>query len=74
VLRFVCGTQMEHREKLREGSIANQSQSTCVEGIVNLFTVIDEFSPRQELFRAISAKSGIKLPEKEDLFPTLRGK
>jgi hypothetical protein len=43
-------------------------------GIVNLFTVIDEFSPRRELFRAISAKDGVKLPEKEDLFPTLSGK
>jgi hypothetical protein len=43
-------------------------------GIVNLFTVIDEFSPRRELFRNISAKNEVKLPEKEDLFPTLRGK
>jgi hypothetical protein len=45
-----------------------------IEGIVNLFTVIDEFSPQRELFRASSAKNGVKLPEKEDLFPTLRGK
>jgi hypothetical protein len=45
-----------------------------VRGIVNLFAVIDEFSPRRDLFRAISAKNGVKLPEKEDLFPTLRGK
>ncbi len=44
-----------------------------VEGIVNLFTVIDEVSPQWELFRAISTKNGVKLPEKEDLFPTLRG-
>jgi hypothetical protein len=44
------------------------------DGIVNLFTVIDEFSPQWELFRAISTKNGVKLPEKEDLFPTLRGK
>ena len=43
-------------------------------GIVNLFTVIDELSPRQELFRAISAKNGVNLPEKEDLFSTLREK
>ncbi len=41
-----------------------------LEGIVNLFTSIDEFSPQWELFRAISAKNGVKLPEKEDLFPT----
>jgi DNA invertase Pin-like site-specific DNA recombinase len=43
-------------------------------GIVNSFTVIDEFSPQWELFRAISTKNGVKLPEKEDLFPTWRGK
>ncbi len=36
----------------------------CQNGIVNLFPVIDEFSPQRELFRAISAKNGVKLPEK----------
>ncbi len=43
-------------------------------GIVNLFPVIDEFSPQWELFRTILAKNGVKLPEKEDLFPTWKGK
>jgi hypothetical protein len=28
-------------------------------GIVNLFTFIDEFSPRRELFRAIKSKNGV---------------
>ncbi len=45
-----------------------------VHDIVNLFPVIDEFSPQRELFRSLLAKNGVKLPEKEDLFPTLRGK
>jgi hypothetical protein len=40
----------------------NEMQSSA--GIVNLFTSIDEFSPQWELFRALSAKNGVKLPEK----------
>jgi hypothetical protein len=40
------------------------------DGIVNVFTFIDEFSPRRELFRVISSENRVKLPEKEDLFPT----
>jgi hypothetical protein len=44
------------------------------EGIVNLFLFIDEFSPLRKLFQAISSKNGVKLPEKEHLFPTLRRK
>src|SRR6266699_994323 len=43
-------------------------------GIVNLFPFIDEFSPQWELFRVISSENRVKLPEKEYLFPTLRGK
>jgi len=42
-------------------------------GIVNLISSIDEFSPLQELFGAISSKKRINCP-KEYLFPTLRGK
>ena len=29
-------------------------------GIVNFFPFIDDFSPRRELFRAISSKNGVK--------------
>jgi hypothetical protein len=43
-------------------------------GIVNFFSSIDEFSPLRELFRAISSKKGVNMPEKEYRFPTLRGK
>jgi len=39
-------------------------------GIVNVFAFIDEFSPRRELFLAISSKIGGKLPANAYLFPT----
>ncbi len=43
------------------GSSGGISIITSVD-IVNLFPIIDEFSPQRELFRAISAKNGVKLP------------
>src|SRR5258708_3579167 len=49
-------------------------QSMHADGIVNLFSFVDEFSPQRELFLAISSNIGGNLLENEDLFPTLRGK
>ena len=38
-------------------------QSVPPEGIVNLISFVDEFSPLQGLIREISSKNGVKLPE-----------
>ena len=45
-----------------------------MQGIVNLFSFLDELSPLGRLYRAMSAHSLIKCPKKEHLFPTFREK
>jgi len=49
-------------------TIASRHGETCpsrmtINGIVNLISFIDEFSPLWGLIRAISSKNGVKLPE-----------
>jgi hypothetical protein len=63
-----CAASQGNQEKARI------SHEWLTDGIVNLFSSIDELSPLLGLFRVFSAKNGAKLPENEDLFPTLRGK